>query len=455
MPPPTGNRDRNVVPAPLRAVRDVGEVTVAQGRLLIEKPEGAWVSAGVLFLLLFCFVIMSHKLPLGEVAIVGAGMAVLVQNRRLTVPVHFRWYLLYVLLGSIGWLASSVPLSSPMDLYEAYKLLLIGLACCWLLNTKKDVRFFTIGYLALFALYPARGALYNYLTGATHFGRISWNFIFANPNDLALTCLFPIGLCGYLFFTERGWIRVAATMGVAVLLLVMLLTQSRGALLGIAVAGAYFLAFTRYRVRFVSFALLAVVVAGIFAPVAVWDRMRDLSKADVNNMSAVDSSAGERWEIMKIGIGVVLQNPFLGVGFGNYRYAHAEYALRNGGFSVGASSGRDAHSMYIRAAAESGIFGSICVAAFSFGALFACRRLRKRLAAQPGSERHVSALLALEMSMVAFLVAGLFSSSERTTYMLLQFLVPYYAAAVVLAQYGLTVSGVPERPLLRRGVTAD
>jgi O-antigen ligase len=378
---------------------------------------------------------MSRKLPLGDVAVAGTLLAMVAGRVKVRMPSPLRWYLLFLALGTGGYLLAAFPGKDSQQLFETYKLVVIGVALSSLLDSRRSVRMFVIGYLALFALFPVRGALYNFMHGITHAGRIIWNFYFSNPNDLAMTCLLPIGLCGAILVTERGWLRVAAALGVPVLLLVVFLTQSRGVVLGIAAGGLYFLLRSREKMRLVLYAAVAIIVAALVAPQGVWDRMAGLSQASLADMSRVDEekSAESRWAIMGIGLGIARDNPLVGVGIGNYGYVHALRSKRDPMLTLGARGYRDAHSMYIRSAAEAGFAGGLAIIAFVLASLAAVRKVRKRIDQVPGSQGMSNALLALEMSMVAFAVGGLFSSAERTTFVMLQMLLPVAFAQSVLA----------------------
>jgi hypothetical protein len=388
---------------------------------------------GVLFLLLFCFVIMSRKLPLGAAAIVCAWLAIIIGRVRVQVPRALRWYMLFVVSGTIGYLLAAMPGKDSQELIDAYKLVLVGIALCSLLTTKGLVRLFVVGYLMLYALFPVRGAFYNFFYGITSFGRISWNFYFANPNDLAIACLLPLGLCGFVIVTERGWLRFAAVAGVSVLLLIILLTQSRGVMLGLVGGSIYFLLASKNRLRLSLFLGAAVAIAAFWAPQSTWERFAGLTNASVHDMSAVDpeGSAESRWTIMGIGLKIAADHPVVGVGIGNYSVIHFRRTIDDASIVSSARGYRDAHSAYIRSAAEAGILGAIGITTFFVVSVLKVRRSRLHLASLPEAQLHALGLLALELSMIAYAIASIFGSVERTTFTLLQYLLPCLIAIVV------------------------
>jgi O-antigen ligase len=235
--------------------------------------------------------------------------------------------------------------------------------------------------------------------------------------------------------TERGWARLAAVAGVPVLVLVILLTQSRGVMLGLCVGGIYFLIVSQYRLRVILFIGAAVTIAALWSPQGAWDRFEGLSKASIHDMSAVDpeQSASSRWTIMRIGLNIVADHPVAGVGIGNYELFHFQRTVNDPTISVHARGYRDTHNAYIRAAAEAGIPGAVGFVAFILVSVLTVRRSRQHHASQPECHMKALSLLALEVSMISFAVASGFGSVERTTFAMLQFLLPS-VIAVVMAQ---------------------
>jgi putative inorganic carbon (HCO3(-)) transporter len=291
-----------------------------------------------------------------------------------------------------------------------------------------------VWYLALFALYPVRGALYNYINGFTEFGRIAWNFFFRNPNDLAMTCFLPLGLCAYVIFVEKkAWIRWSAWIGVIVITGVQMLTQSRGAILALGAGILYFAMHTKRKVRtlLVIGALCTVAVAA--TPGNVWNRVAGLSRLSSGDMSQVDpeGSAAGRSTLMRLAWQTALNNPVFGVGLGAASYENARVAEGNPSVGRDERGARDAHSTYIRAAAETGMVGGLCVLLTVLASIAFCRARRKAVLERGDANRWVMALLALEASMVAYALGASVNSAERSTFFILQFVIPCALASIV------------------------
>ena len=286
-----------------RGTNTVRPRSVKIKRFQAERAATLVPTFGVFWLLAFCFVAFSQKLPLGPVAGAAAIVAAALRGKEFAVPPFYRWYLGYIAIGAMGWFTTRYPSVVSEELFEGVKIALLGIAAWNVIYTPRSARTFVVWYLALFALYPVRGALYNYVHGFTEFGRIAWNFYFRNPNDLAMTCFLPLGLCGYVIFVEKGrWLRWSAWIGVVVITGVQMLTQSRGAMLSLGAGILYFAMHTKRRVRalLVIGALCAVAVAA--TPSHVWDRLAGLSNLSSEDLSKVDPehSAAGRVTLMRL-----------------------------------------------------------------------------------------------------------------------------------------------------------
>jgi hypothetical protein len=405
-----------------------------ESKRLQAKREGSLVPTfGVFCLLTFCFVAFSQKLPLGEVSAAGALIVAALRGKQFTIPSFYRWYLVYIAIGAVGLVTTRYPTIVSAELFEVMKIALIGIAACNIISSQRSGRTFVVWYLALFALYPVRGALYNYIHGVTEFGRIAWNFFFSNPNDLAMACFLPLGLCAFVIFVERSkWIRWSAWIGVVVITGVQMLTQSRGAILSLGGGILYFALHTKRKARtlLVIGALCALAIAA--TPSGVWNRVAGLSKLSTGDMSQVDpeGSAAGRSTLMRLAWQTALRNPVVGIGLGAYSYENARVAGEN--LSIGRDERgiRDAHSTYIRAAAETGMAGGLCVLLNVLASIAFCRASRKTILQHADQGHWAIALLALEASMVAYALGATVNSAEHGLYFMLQFVIPCALASI-------------------------
>ncbi|MEO7999687.1 MAG: O-antigen ligase family protein [Gemmatimonadaceae bacterium] len=342
--------------APARPTRPAGPM-FPKRRQKEVKVKG-WTLA------LFCVVVYlwlqhSFKLNIVSETIVIGLLAVLINEKPDYFPEPLKWHAAF-----LTWSLFTLPLSDDPSIswaawMDALKILVITFLVLSTVTNKKQHRIFTLAWLALFAFYPVRGVMLNFITHQAISGRYGWNFTFANFNDLAALTLIPLALAlDRLRTADKKWIKMSAFAGLMVLPFIVMITQSRGGLLGMCAFLIFLLARSRYRARlFVAIGFIA--AAGVlFAPSSVWDRyegMQHLASTDTDELDQADTSAGQRFIIMQVALAVIARNP-LGVGIGDYPNVHRRMARTRAAFAR-ARGGRDAHNTYLRVAAEGGLIG--------------------------------------------------------------------------------------------------
>lgn len=165
-----------------------------------------------------------------------------------------------------------------------------------------------------------------------------------DANDIALLFAMFLPVLAAEGMAQRGIMRLVAWGGACIALLGMAMTQSRGGVIALAVVALQMVLSSRRR----GLLLLALGVAGaIFymsADTAYWDRFALVGDAsDDYNMTA-DTGRLQLW---KSGLSMLLRNPVLGVGVG--QFAAANYTFGNGAYLT-------AHNTYIQVATEMGVF---------------------------------------------------------------------------------------------------
>ena len=148
-------------------------------------------------------------------------------------------------------------------------------------------------------------------TGATPIqGRITYIGIFNDPNDLGLVFVVAIPMMVYfLFATKRLVFRLPLLAGLLSVLYGLYLTNSRGAVLGLAALGLLY-----FHKRYGTFKALLLALA--LSPIAI------LAPSRVAEISAEEESAAGRVEAWYAGIDMLRANPVLGVGTGNFVEHH-------------------------------------------------------------------------------------------------------------------------------------
>lgn len=379
-----------------------------------QAPEPWRLTYTPLFVLFtaYTFMILTYRASGATIVMVLALLCVVLQRTPVRVP-GFLW----IFAAWVGWAGLSYALNPTADavlwtaLIEHAKLLLVVLVAVNAVRSPTQIRYYLAFVVVSFMLFPARSTLQNYVMGYTVFGRAVGPFIYANSNDLAAISLLVLGPAFALWSSEPPgkllrWIGLSAA---AALLVIIVLTQSRGGFLGLAVAvvpAAVGLASRRPR----SVVAMAVVlgIALIAAPASFWERIGNMHKAtSVETVGEMDpeGSAKQRFAVLQTAVRIIGDHPVLGVGLGGYPAANADYSP-----ALGA---RDTHNTYLNVAAETGIPGLLIYLVLVGSVLWSARGTRS--GKRPGGARDPDRerLHWLSSALAGYFVAGLFGSYAR------------------------------------------
>jgi O-antigen ligase len=404
-----------------------GTAAVATAAASVTRAEWSVAFVGVLA---YVYAAVTYGLPIVGPSIVIALLGLAFERTRIVVPVFLFIFALFVAWAGAGYSTSYESSTTFDQTIVLAKVLLITFVIVNVTRSSWRVRTFMIFFLGCFAAYPTRGTLVNYfLAGYTMFGRALWNFIYGNSNDLAALTFFPLSLTVALALTEKkGWVRNAALMGVCVLPLMILLTQSRGALIALVVSGLlFFMTHARgKRVKSLLILAAASIVIVPLVPRSAWQRfsnMSALTSTETIVQADLEGSAEARYNIWRVARVIIYENAVSGIGLGSYPRAHATYAPRVG-VPVAALGFRDTHSTYLNVAAETGIPGLLLFLTMIVTVAVSCERVRWRAKGTKWAEQ----LLALELGLLAFLVAGVFGSFSKLSFLYIQLAVMWAVA---------------------------
>lgn len=387
----------------------------------------------------YSIAVITYIAPIGRASMIVALLGLLFGSERIRFPAPLVCFIAYYLFA-----AATAPMSEwyvvvKDELINIGIIGLIFLVAMNVLTERSRLRFYIFLTLATYGMYPVRGAIFNqFIYHAAELGRIAWNGMFANPNDLIALLLFPLGLAvGYLYAERQKYFRYAALLGIALISLIAFMTQSRGGILALGFFGAWTLARQKRRARMLPAVLGIVAVVVLFAPNDVWDRLKKIGSATSSGelIEADDlGSAEQRFEIWKVAAAISRDHPITGVGLGAYSYMHWRYVQRNlEGFKRTAQGKRDAHSSYLTALAETGIVGFIFWIGIFITTLRAAHRARRAIKqTDPDAERQ---LFFASLGMMAFAVAGIFGSWNHTPYTYINVAILYGMAVLALEKH--------------------
>jgi O-antigen ligase len=440
-----------------------GRVRRASSRILDPRSTGdeiIWRNSGfdrvrwsvaLVGFLVYIFVAVTYQLGIADVgmAVALAGLVLLPGLPRVPYPVIGLAGL--YLWGWVTWFSSDYGYIVKDELVTLGKLVLIVLVAVNVLRARASIRLYMILFLLFYAAYPARGTIFNYLGGYTHFGRALWNFIYANSNDLAAITLLALSMAAGVLITERNkWFRLGAFAAVIVLTVIILLTKSRGVFLGLTFFAVFALLPQLKQLR--RLGIIVMIAGGIamLTPSDVFERLGGLKfLTSTENLAEVDEerSAEQRYAIWKVSWAIIADHPLTGIGWGAYPQVHSTYApmVDRTGLAGGP---RDTHSTYFNLAAEMGFPGLLIFAALVAGTLLHTQRVRRRCRAL--LPRTAQQLFFLQVGLLGFLIAGIFASYSRISFLYLH-LALMYAMAQACSDDMARLTRAPAAPSRRNG----
>ncbi len=264
-----------------------------------------------------------------------------------------------------------------MTFFDSYlKILIVFVLMMNTLTSAKRIEQLT--WLILLACgYIAARAGYDYMRGMnlTEGSRVSGavSGMWGNPNDLALNMVTFLPAAAVVIMNRRAsaFRRVAAVGIVALMLMAIAFTKSRGGFVGLAVMIAS-LAFLGRKVRpgFGIAVIVGVLVAVPLMPASFWDRMSTIFDEQQDKAEYTGSSEARR-VVMQEGISAFLEFPLTGVGAGQFKNYNPPGRQERW---------RETHDVLIQVAAETGIFGLIAFAFLIVRGGVAAAWTRRRLA---------------------------------------------------------------------------
>lgn len=404
-------------------------------------PVGLQQMTVALFgLAIYLFCVHSFKLPLASTGIAIGLLGVLLNVRGLEFPAPFLF-----LTAFLGWCAFGATVSPFRSLVgdtlvDYLKILLIFLVAINASKTISQLAVFAGLWVLMFGLYPARGTYFNFLSGIGTFGRYGWNFSFANYNDLAAYAILALALSAFLLAGRfPRWVRIAALLSTGGLALLVIITQSRGAFIGLVLAFGFMLVRSRSRARLIKIGALAALGIVLVAPGAVWDRFSRMKFLfDTDTIGEADSSAEQRFVLLQIATAIAREHMLAGVGLGAYAEAHAMYAEERQEWQLGRGN-RDAHNMYVSLAAETGLPGLALFLGMLGTSLL--RALRTERALRQSFPLEAEQLRILRFGLIAYLIAAIFGSFHRASFLYLYLAVLWSASEL----FGKLLAGTQHR----------
>lgn len=228
---------------------------------------------------------------------------------------------------------------------EFLKIMVVALFTVGQCNTRQRLRFLYWTIALCLAFYGVKGGLFGVLSGGRPILRGPGGMLEDN-NDFALALVMNVPLLWYLGGDERRYplVRKATIVGIALTVITVLLTHSRGAFLALSASLLWIAWRSRQLMRAGATLLLCVGLFFAFAPQDVRDRLASIGDTH-------ESSTAARLTAWTTALHMIRAHPLLGVGMRNFQKRYLEYAT---GLVEGHETTYVAHNSYLQIWAESG-----------------------------------------------------------------------------------------------------
>ena len=435
---------------------NVGSTVGGRARaLLAAMPKGLphsplkgvdWKLSFVAFVA-YMGAITTQRAPIGSVAMVAALVFLFIEGKQLSFPTSMYWLLSLIIWSFAGLFFTNFPDLVSDAVKEFAKIALVSFVLVNVVTSRSRLRFYLLAITFFYFIYPLRGTLqYYFIVGETLNGRAIWNHMYSNPNDLAGFCILQLSIVlGMLEVEKQKAVRAFALLCAVLLPLIIVLTQSRGALMALTVFMGFALRKHWRNLKTMSIVVVLGIAIVLIAPKSVWERVGTISdeKNEVTGeeeMTDAGSSTAGRIQIWKIAVRMIAERP-LGVGLGAYSEEHDRLVRRLGPGDLRwmAWGKRDTHSTYLKIMAERGIPGLFFFSGLIIAIGIAAARARKRSANQfPALSKQ---MFYMELGLYGYLVAGIWGSYDEWvptyTYLMLVF------AMTRLLEQDMNQGGVP------------
>jgi len=235
--------------------------------------------------------------------------------------------------------------------------------------------------------------------------------IFGNPNDLAtsLDTLLPISVA--LALTSRGLWRLGYLASAVTMATAVILTFSRGGLLGLVLPGGFLLWKLSRRNRLLPVAA-ALLCGGLLlaVPSGYGNRLLTIFNPEADKTG----SAQERQKLLQRGVVLAAAHPVVGIGMGNFHI----FSIRE----------LRAHNSYVEIAAELGVAGLVAYVLLIVVPLHSLRRIERETfnTNLPTTNYIYCMALALQASLASYLITSTFGSYQYSWFL-------YYVVSYAIA----------------------
>jgi probable O-glycosylation ligase (exosortase A-associated) len=306
-----------------------------------------------------------------------------------------------VLVIFIGWMVittvfAAYPALAQQQLLKVVKIQLMIFVALMLINDKERLNWLVLTIAMSIGFYGLKGGIFTILQGGIYRVQGPPGTFIGGNNEVGLALAMTIPLLYYCArYASQRWLRLTLLGTMLFSALAAIGTQSRGALLAMAVMGTMFWFKSKQKVTIALCAIVAIGAIVLVMPEQWYDRMNTIRNYDT------DKSALGRINSWQFAWNVAKDRPF-GGGFETFRpRMFRQYAPNP-------TDSHDAHSIYFEVLGEHGFVGLGLFLLLGMFTWFSAGRIR-RAASRLSELRWLGDLAAMvQVSLVAYATAGIF-----------------------------------------------
>jgi O-antigen ligase len=270
--------------------------------------------------------------------------------------------------------------------------------------------------ILLSGAYPAYHLNLVYVQGVNEAQKYGYGGMDNNSIAIALVTVLGPALAVALYWPNRR-IRLGATIASAMILHAVLLTFSRGGMVGLLALGITLLLIIRKHPKYLALAIVFVLLAVRLTGPELMARYESAFAPETE----LDASAASRYQLWRDCLSVAMSNPLFGVGPDHWPLIAHEF---------GWPRFKEAHSIWAQGAAELGFPGVLALFLFFAIAIVRLWPVARSRGQEPAERERAAMATGLILGTVGYSVSAHFVSLEGLE-------VPYYA---VMTGVGLLAS---------------
>lgn len=384
-------------------MRDLFVLGVVLGSLplIIRRP---WIG-----ILLWCWLsyMNPHRLSWGFaynfpfamlVALVTLGsMLFSKESKQIPWQTETRLLLAFIVWMCVSTLFALFPDAAFEHLDKVLKIQLMTFVTMMLINSRIRIHAMVWAIALSLGFFGIKGGIFTVLNGGSYRVQGPPGTFIGGNNELALALVMVIPLIRYLQLnTAQRWLRLG--LGGAILLsaLAAIGSHSRGALLALAVMGAFFWSKSRNKVATALMIVVAVAAVVAIMPAEYYERMNTIKTYEQ------DQSAMGRINAWWFAFNLALARPLVGGGFETFH--PALFGL----YAPNPNDYHDVHSIYFEVLGEHGFVGLLLFLVLMLMTWRAAGRVRRAAGLDPGRKWLFDLMAMIQVSLVGYAVGGAF-----------------------------------------------